>query len=73
MWFDRQVEADEDGTPSLPLRDVSRVAGGKAYNDEGKEVRWTLHYPTDEEKMQLHPELRGKDGKLRPGITLHFS
>jgi len=73
LWFDRRVEADEDGTPSLPLRDVARITDGKAYNDKGIEVRWTSYRLTDEDKMRLHPELRGKDGKIRPTIKLHFS
>jgi len=69
----RQVEADEDGTPALPLRDVVRFADGKAYNDKGKEVPWTLYHVTDEDYMQRYPELRGKDGNIVPMIKLHFA
>jgi hypothetical protein len=73
LRFERHVEADEDGTPSLPLRNVAKFTGGKAYNDEGKEVRSTFCLETDEDMMERYPELRSEDGKMRRGgITLRF-
>jgi hypothetical protein len=78
-WMGARVVADEDGTPSLPVRPIVSLDGipgaftdGKAYDEKGKECRWCHHDETDEEMMARHPELRGKDGKMRRLINLTF-
>jgi len=79
-FFGSKVVADEDGTPSLPVRPVVNLDGkpemftdGKAYDENGKECRWCLYDETDEDMRARHPELRGKDGKIRPMLKLHFA
>jgi hypothetical protein len=78
-WMEGKVVADEDGTPSLPIRPIVNLDGipeyltdGKAYDENGKECRWCFYNETDEDMMKRHPELRGKDGKMRPIAKLHF-
>jgi hypothetical protein len=61
-WNHCRVQADADGTPTLPIRRI----------DLGEDVPCTFYHETDEDMMERHPELRGKDGKLVPGLRLHF-
>jgi len=61
-WSHCKVAADSDGTPTLPIRHL----------DEGEEAPWVFYRETDEDMMQRHPELRGKDGRLVPMLHLHF-
>jgi hypothetical protein len=62
-WSHCKVAADPDGTPTLPIRHL----------DEGEQVPWTFYNESDEDLMRRHPELRGKDGKLVPMVTLRFA
>ena len=79
-FFGGKVVADEDGTPSLPVRRIVNLDGvpelfsnGKAYDENGKECRWCMYDETDEDMMKRYPELRGRDGKMVPMITIHFA
>ena len=62
-WSHCRVQADDDGTPTLPIRHI----------EEGEDVPSTFYRESDEDMMQRHPELRGKDGKMVPMLTLYFS
>jgi hypothetical protein len=62
-WNHCRVAADDDGTPTLPLRHL----------ELGEDVPWVFYHEGDDDMMRRHPELRGEDGKLVPMLRLRFA